>query len=79
MLDQRKTYCRRCRTQTLHNRFRWEGLWAFQMLFSFGGCWLCWPVVLPVGLLVAVADLLRPYRCDVCGRRTWRRGDRGPS
>ena len=78
MLDQRKTSCRGCRTETLHHRFRWQGLWAVQMLGVFGGCWACWPVVFPVALLVFVADPLRPHRCDRCGRRTWRRGAKGP-
>ena len=48
MIDQRKAFCRTCRALTLHNRIRWEGLWRFQVLWLLGGCWLCWPVVVPV-------------------------------
>jgi hypothetical protein len=76
VIDQSKKYCRGCRTQTLHNRFRLEGLWGVQMLFILTGwCWLFWPLVLPVALLIGGVDRLRPYRCSVCGRRNWKRGE----
>jgi ribosomal protein L37E len=72
VIDQRKSDCRRCGTRTLHNRYRWVGLWGFQVLFVLSaGCWLLWPLAIAITLLVGAIDWLRPYHCSQCGRRKW--------
>ena len=73
MIDQRYAYCPRCDRRALHNRYHWAGLWAVQMFFILGSaCWLCLPVVLPVGLLIYLIDSVRPHHCVTCGRLWWR-------
>lgn len=66
---ERQRLCPRCGTLTRYERHPWDTVWMF--LTALMPIFCLWPVTLPLMLVVWVAERCRPYRCCICGRRSW--------
>ena len=58
-------HCRYCQRRTLHSKERFGcGMGLLLTLLTTG-------LFLPIWLLIDVLGVLRPYKCQTCGRSKW--------
>jgi DNA-directed RNA polymerase subunit RPC12/RpoP len=61
MIDYRSYFCNQCKRQTLHIKSVFSGGMGCLLTIITGGLFL------PIWLLLAFAQVFKPYRCQQCG------------
>lgn len=61
-IKQTSRYCRTCARPTLHQKEIFSGAWGCLLTLLTGGLFLI------VWILADVLGVLRPYKCQACGR-----------
>ncbi len=61
-IKQTSRYCKQCGKRTLHVKHTFDFAWGCLLTILTGGLFLF------IWLLADVVGLIRPYRCQICGK-----------